>query len=160
MCLWIPNFQMSRFPDFQILDAGRGDDGQTLRCQLDRSPNAPRDQIRRKEPLLRPYCPPRVDGSKGCLLGNLAFLRRPSCLSDVIPQTGLALMGFSRYCPNSLDLLHFVVPERRGSIPEPRRSHRGGIWKSENLESKQRKQKHPRMNTCSAQNVGKVLISK
>ena len=26
-----------------------------------------------------------------------------------IPQTGLALMGFSRYCPSSLDLTNFVV---------------------------------------------------
>ena len=36
----------------------------------------------------------------------------------VLPQTGLALMGFSRDCPSSLDLLHFVVWERRGCAAE------------------------------------------
>ena len=37
-----------------------------------------------------------------------------------IPQTRLALMGFSRYCPSSLDLPHFLVRE-------PPRSHGGGV---------------------------------
>ena len=63
LCVFfIPNFQMSRFrfsdfqvprfPKFQIprfpdaADAG----GRTLRSQPDPSPNAPRDQIRRKDP--------------------------------------------------------------------------------------------------------------
>ena len=32
-----------------------------------------------------------------------------------IPQTGLALMGFSRYCPSSLDLPNFVVRRCRGA---------------------------------------------
>ena len=42
------DFQISRFPDAAGAGAGR-----ILRSQLDPSPNAPRDQIRRKEPLLR-----------------------------------------------------------------------------------------------------------
>ena len=37
-----------------------------------------------------------------------------------LSQTGLALMGFSRYCPSSLDLTNFVVRE-------PPRSHGGGV---------------------------------
>ena len=36
-------------------------------------------------------------------------------------------MGFSLYCPSSLDLLHFVVRERRGATAEPSRSHRGAV---------------------------------
>ena len=48
-----PNSQISRFPDFQTdAGAGAGAAGRTLRSQPDPSPNAPRDQIRRKEPLL------------------------------------------------------------------------------------------------------------
>ena len=53
--LQIPRFpgpQISKFLDFQVPrfpDAA----GRTLRSQPDPSPNAPRDQIRRKEPLLR-----------------------------------------------------------------------------------------------------------
>ena len=43
-----PDFQISRFPD--AAGAGR----RTLRSQPDPSSNAPRDQIRRKECLLRP----------------------------------------------------------------------------------------------------------
>ena len=42
-----------------------------------------------------------------------------------ILQTGLALMGFSRYCPSSLDLTNFVVRECRGATAEPPQSHRG-----------------------------------
>ena len=57
---WIsrsPDFQIPKFPDFQVLrfpdaaDAGAGAGaGRTLRSQPDPSPNAPRDQIRRKDP--------------------------------------------------------------------------------------------------------------
>ena len=39
-----PNFQIPRFPD------AAGAAGRTLRSQPDPSPNAPRDQIRRKNP--------------------------------------------------------------------------------------------------------------
>ena len=35
-----------------------------------------------------------------------------------IPQTGLALMGFSRYCPSSLDLPNFMVRSCRGAAAE------------------------------------------
>ena len=52
-----PGPQISKFPDFQVPKfpdaAGAGAAGRTLRSQLDPSPNAPRDQIRCKEPLLR-----------------------------------------------------------------------------------------------------------
>merc|ERR1712185_606453 len=47
------------------------------------------------------------------LLSNIVLGR-----SRLIPQTGLALMGFSRYCPSSLDLPHFVVRECRGATAE------------------------------------------
>ena len=55
--LQIPRFpgpQISKFPDFQVPRfpdaAGGAAAGRTLRSQLDPSPNAPRDQIRRKGP--------------------------------------------------------------------------------------------------------------
>ena len=61
-----------------------------------------------------------------------------------IPQTGLALMGFSRYCPSSLDLTNFVVRGCRGGVADgapagPSRPRPGpglglGIWKSGDLE--------------------------
>ena len=74
---WTPNFwisrspdlQIPRFPGCQISDAAGAAAGRVLRSQLDPSPNAPRDQIRRralaatsasrdkirrKKPLLRP----------------------------------------------------------------------------------------------------------
>ena len=35
-----------------------------------------------------------------------------------IPQTGLALMEFSRYCLSSLDLTNFVVRSCRGAVAE------------------------------------------
>ena len=54
-----PGSQIFKFPDFQIprfpdAAGGAGAGGRTLRSQLDPSPDAPRDQIRRKEPLLQP----------------------------------------------------------------------------------------------------------
>ena len=36
----------------------------------------------------------------------------------VVPQTGLALMGFSRSCPSSLDLLKLVLRGCRGAAGE------------------------------------------
>ena len=71
-----------------------------------------------------------------CVFGKFEFL------FFVFPQTGLALMGFSRYCPSSLDLLHFVLRERRGATAEPQQRMRWillrllhlEIWKSRNLE--------------------------
>ena len=52
---WTPHFWISRSPDLQIPrfpDAGAGASaaGRILRSQPDPSPNAPRDQIRRKDP--------------------------------------------------------------------------------------------------------------
>ena len=47
----------------------------------------------------------------------------------VIPQTGLALMGFSRYCPSSLDLTNFLVRSCRRAVAEPCAG-----WKSGNPE--------------------------
>ena len=57
----------------------------------------------------------------------------------VVPQTGLALIGCSRYCPSSLDLTNFVVRSRRGavrqlSLADSLESGNMGIWKSRNLE--------------------------
>ena len=97
-----------------------------------------------------------------------------------IPQTGLALMGFSRYCPSSLDLTNFVVRECRGATAEaPRRSGRAGpspsrpgpgldlgIWKSGDLEiqkfgiQKMENIKTLKIQIRSVQNVGKVWISR
>ena len=68
--------------------------------------------------------------------------------STLIPQTGLALMGFSRYCPSSLDLTNFVVRRCRGGVAEVPRRCRGrcagrpksgpglaqaSVWESGNL---------------------------
>ena len=50
-----PDLQIPKFPDFQVTrfpDAATAC-GRTLRSQPDPSPNAPKDQIRRKELLLR-----------------------------------------------------------------------------------------------------------
>ena len=48
-------------------------------------------------------------------------------------------MGFSRYCPSSLDLTNFVVQSRRGvvcrlSLADSLESGNMGIWKSRSLE--------------------------
>ena len=55
--LSIPTFRIFRSPDLKISRfpnaAGGVGAGRTLRSQTDPSPNASRDQIRRKEPLLR-----------------------------------------------------------------------------------------------------------
>ena len=66
----------------------------------------------------------------------------------LVPQTGLALMGFSRYCPSSLDLTNYVVRKCRGGVvevswtvrrpaqvrPRPGPGLGLGIWKSGDLE--------------------------
>ena len=55
----IPDFQVPRFPDAAGGAAGgAAGAGRILRSQPDPSPNTPRDQIRRKEPLLRLHLPP------------------------------------------------------------------------------------------------------
>ena len=62
-----PDSQISRFPDFQVprfQDAGSAGAGRTLRSQTNSSPNAARDQIRRKESLLRPF----IDATKVVML--------------------------------------------------------------------------------------------
>ena len=101
-------------------------------------------------------------GSWSLVLGSWFLISCKRPLTFHFPQTGLALMGFSRYCPSSLDLPNFVVRE-------PPRSHRGataeecssrsksaqawprpgqasiwelgnlGTWKSRNLGSKKSK---------------------
>ena len=84
-----------------------------------------------------------------------------------IHQKGLALMGFSRYCPSSLDLTNFVVRSCRGAAAEPCPGYLWltalnlGIQESGNLESKKEpKMKILRIQIRSAQNVGKVLLSR
>ena len=82
-------------------------------------------------------------------------------------------MGFSEYCPSSLDILHFVVRERRGATAELSRrmlwlsladsleiweSGNPGIWKS-GVPQKQKMQ-IIRMQIRSAPNVGKVQSSR
>ena len=82
----------------------------------------------------------------------------------MIPQTRLALMGFSRYCPSSLDLTNFVVRRCRRGAAEVLRRCRGrcagrpksgpglaqasvwesgnlGTWKSGNLGSEKSEKK-------------------
>ena len=105
------------------------------------------------------------------------ILENPILFSSILPQTGLALMGFSRYCPSSLDLPHFVVRECRGATAEPpRRSARAGpdgpspargqileIWDLEIQKfgiPKFSKMKILKIQIRSAQNVGKVWISR
>ena len=51
----IPDFQVPRFPDAATAGAAAGC-GRTLRSQPDPSPNAPRDQIRRKGPCCDLEC--------------------------------------------------------------------------------------------------------
>ena len=68
-----------------------------------------------------------------------AFVFRLVFTFAMIPQTGLALMGFSRYCPSSLDLTNFVVRECRGATAEEcsSRSKSAQAWprpRSGNLE--------------------------
>ena len=67
---WIsrpPDLQIPRFPDFQaprFPDADAGAAGRTLRSQPDPSPNAPRDQIRRKGPCCDVHTFPASKSSK------------------------------------------------------------------------------------------------
>ena len=86
-------------------------------------------------------------------------------------QTGLALMGFSRYCPSSLDLTNFVVRSHGGATAEPRAGYlwptalnlkvqESEIWESRNLESK--KIKNMKLSECKSvpPKCGKVLTSR
>ena len=58
----------------------------------------------------------------------------------ILPQTGLARMGFSQYCPSSVGLTNSVVQSCRGDVAEPCPGYLWltalnlGIWKSRNLE--------------------------
>ena len=59
----------------------------------------------------------------------------------IIPQTGLAPIGFSQFFPGSLDLTNFVVRSRRAvvrrlSLADSLESPNLGIQESGNLESK------------------------
>ena len=82
-------------------------------------------------------------------------------------------MGFSRCCPSSLDLLHFVVRECRGATaeecsrlkhgPSPARGQILEIWDLEIQKcgiQKMSKMKMLKIQIRSAQNVGKVWISR
>ena len=86
-------------------------------------------------------------------------------------------MGFSRYCPSSLDLTNFVVRECRGANAEEcsSRSKSAQAWprpRSGNLEiwgpgnpeigdpKNKNKKKYLKIQIRSAQNVGKVWISR
>ena len=77
-------------------------------------------------------------------------------------------MGFSRYCPSSLDLTNFVVQSCRGTVHRLSLadSLESGIWKSRNLEiwesGIQQKQTMQiiKVQIRSAQNVHMVLISR
>ena len=80
-----------------------------------------------------------------------------------ISQTGLALMGFSRSCPSSLDLTNFMVQSCRGAVPRPSRddsleSGNPGIWKSGI--QKIPNMKILRIRIRSARNVGRVLMGR
>ena len=81
-------------------------------------------------------------------------------------------MGFSRYCPSSLDLTNFMVRSGRGAAAEP---CPGSLWltalnleiqESGNLEpgnleiGHPKKSKNIKIKIRSAQNVGKVWISR
>ena len=64
--------------------------------------------------------------------------------SKFVPQTKLALTGFSRYCPSSVDLTNFVVWRCGGAVSRLSladslesgnwESGNPGIWESRNLE--------------------------
>ena len=87
-----------------------------------------------------------------------------------VPQTGLALMGFSRYCPSSLHLTNFVVRSHDRATAESSRRMRWpylldslgsgnpGIWKW-NIQS-ERKREIIRMEIRFAQNVGEADTSR
>ena len=84
-----------------------------------------------------------------------------------VPQKGLALMGFSRYCPSSLDLPNFVVRSCRGGCasylwPRPGPSQISGKLGPGNPESgNPKKAKHKKnIKISSAPNIGKVWISR
>ena len=77
-----PNSQISKFPDFQVPrfpDAAAGA-GRILRSQPDPSPNAPRDQIRRKGPCCDQYIVesfPLVSQMLQLLLGKFSITSVP-----------------------------------------------------------------------------------
>ena len=72
----IPDFQVPRFPDAAGGAAGAG---RTLRSQPDPSPNAPRDQIRRKDPCCDLSRSALVDAERRCL--KLCSLSRANDMS-------------------------------------------------------------------------------
>ena len=126
-------------------------------------------------------CFARIRFSSTTITGNMS-----QNTQKLIPQTGLALMGFSRYCPSSLDLPIFVVRSCRGAAAEntpsglepaisdlgpaqawPRpdfwKSGNLGTWKSRKLGSNKSQIKKIKMCNVqirSAQNVGKAWISR
>ena len=103
---WTPNFWISRSPDLQISgfpgpqiskfldfqvprfpDAAAAD-GRTLRSQPDPSPNAPRDQIRRKGP-----CCDYMDNTAMSRLDDKTKLM--DIAADVMPETFIIERGAS-----------------------------------------------------------------
>ena len=77
---WIsrsPDLQIPKIPDFQVPRcpdaAACGGAGRTLRSQPDPSPNAPRDQIRRKGPCCDDHGPKGSSRTPRCLKGIHKF---------------------------------------------------------------------------------------
>ena len=85
------------------------------------------------------YSGPSFLWALGDAIQALCCLTSSKILTSIFPQTGLALMGFSRFCPSSLDLPNFVVRECRGATAEEwsSRSKSAQAWprpRSGNLE--------------------------
>ena len=81
----IPDFQVPRFPD-------AADDGRTLRSQPDPSPNAPRDQIRRKGP-----CCDHLSPNHTCYVLQLLKTRFPHVETNSNPG-GFCIYGHRPGC--------------------------------------------------------------
>ena len=54
-----------------------------------------------------------------CVYGTLRIETQFIIFIMILPQTGLARMGFSQYCPSSVGLTNFVVQSYRGDVAKP-----------------------------------------
>ena len=95
----VPDFQISRFPGSQISkfadsqisrlpDAAGAGTGRTLRSQPDPSPNAPRDQIRRKDPCCDNIPFPSLTTNSNCAVNEFGCLDSLAC-HVVLPPMSL-----------------------------------------------------------------------
>ena len=93
-----PDFQVPRFPD-----ASAGAAGRILRFQLDPSPNAPKDQIRRKDPC----CDCSVRQSAAVPLSHFTILKsaRKANMPAKTARLSCPQRACQTFCLNLLEIM-------------------------------------------------------